>query len=79
MPKSLLFKNGRLLDPKNNLDTVTDLLVSDGKICEIDRFETEPDNVKIFDATGLIISPGFVDVHCHLREPGQEYKETIET
>ena len=79
MPKSLLFKNGRLLDPKNNLDTVTDLLVSDGKICEIGRFETEPDNVKIFDATGLIISPGFVDVHCHLREPGQEYKETIET
>ena len=79
MTNSLLFKNGRLLDPSNNLDAVADLLVSNEKISNIGPLQTKPDNLKIFDASGLIISPGFVDVHCHLREPGQEYKETIET
>ena len=62
MTKSLLFKNGRLLDPSNNLDAVADLLVSNEKISNIGPLQTKPDNLKIFDASGLIISPGFVDV-----------------
>ena len=79
MSKSILFKNGHLLDPSTNLDTVADLLVSNEKISNIGPLQAEPANLKVYDASGLIITPGFVDVHCHLREPGQEYKETIET
>lgn len=76
----LVIKNGRLLDPSQDLDDYYDLLVKDGVIEEIapkGRLRATSDEV--IDATGLIVSPGFIDVHVHLREPGQSHKETIAT
>lgn len=74
----MLIKNGRLLDPSQNLDADYDLLVKDGVVAEI----APPGKLKadqVIDAAGLIVSPGFVDIHVHLREPGQSHKETIAT
>ena len=77
--KPVLFKNGRVIDPSQNLDAVTSVLVLDGKIAGIGQDVHAPDGAEIIDATGLVIAPGLVDVHVHLREPGQEDRETIET
>ncbi|MES2748834.1 MAG: dihydroorotase [Patescibacteria group bacterium] len=75
---TILIKNGRLVDPKNNRDEVTNLLISDGKVAEIGCTDTtEADTV--LDATGLIVAPGLIDLQVHFREPGREDKETIET
>ena len=73
---SLLIRNGRVIDPANNIDTIVDILIEDGRISS--PGDTSPADEAI-DATGLIVSPGFVDIHTHLREPGFEHKETIET
>jgi len=75
-----VIKNGHLLDPSQNLDGLFDLVVVDGRIAEIVRpgkFKTATGEV--FNAKGLIVAPGFIDLHVHLREPGQSYKETIAT
>jgi dihydroorotase len=77
----LLVKNGRVLDPASKTDAAMDVLL-DGE--EIREFApagkiAAPQNVEIFDATGLIVAPGFIDIHAHLREPGQESSETIKT
>jgi dihydroorotase len=64
---------GRILDPANNRDEVADLFIEDGKI--VDRATTSEDSV--IDASGYVVAPGFVDLHCHLREPGFEDAETI--
>lgn len=69
---SLHIKNGRVIDPANNVDEVRDLFVIDGKIAN----HPAPD-AEIIDATGLLVTPGLIDIHVHLREPGQEHKETI--
>lgn len=76
----ILIKNGHVIDPANGIDKVTDIFISDGVITDIGE-STELDGVdmKIIDATGKVVAPGLVDMHVHLREPGQEYKETIET
>src|SRR5215471_382554 len=76
----LLIKNGRLLDPSQNIDGDFDLLLADGRVAEI----AEPGTLRskadeVFNAGGLIVAPGFIDLHVHLREPGQSYKETIAT
>lgn len=72
----ILIRNGRIIDPANEIDTSGDLLIRDGKIDRIDdRIETEVS--KTVDATGLIVTPGLIDMHVHLREPGFEHKETI--
>ena len=72
----ILIRNGRIIDPANGIDTTGDLLIRDGKIDQIDdRIETEPSET--VDATGLIVTPGLIDMHVHLREPGFEHKETI--
>ena len=74
----LWIKNGRVIDPANRRDAVGDVFAVDGKIAE----SLSPDqrkHARVFDATGLVVSPGLVDVHVHLREPGQTRKETIET
>ncbi len=77
----ILIKGGRVLDP-GNLDGRYDILVEGGKIADIRSFETseirDPD-ARIIDAAGKCVVPGLIDMHVHLREPGQEYKETIET
>ncbi len=72
----ILIRNGRIIDPANEIDTTGDLLIRDGKIDRIDdRIET--DASQTVDATGLIVTPGLIDMHVHLREPGFEHKETI--
>jgi dihydroorotase len=73
-----LLKNGRLVDYKNKIDGMYDVLIEDDKISKVEKDINE--NVdKLIDCTNLIIIPGMIDMHCHLREPGFEYKETIET
>ena len=74
----LLLKNGRLIDYKTGTDTVTDILIEDKKIKKIAKDINYEVDATI-DCTNLNIIPGMIDMHCHLREPGFEYKETIET
>jgi dihydroorotase len=74
----LLIQNGYIIDPSQGMNAGRNLLIEDGRIVGISSYSDPiPDNVEIFDATGLIVAPGFIDMHVHLREPGQEYKETI--
>src|SRR5882672_6542211 len=79
--RMLLVKNGRVIDPATNTDAPRDILIEGEKIVEV----AQPGSVQaapgaeVFDATGLIVAPGFIDIHAHLREPGQESSETIET
>lgn len=76
----LLLQNGRVIDPKSGLDQVMDLVTGDGKILELgnDLKEKYPD-ARVIDATGLVVAPGFIDVHVHFRDPGLTYKEDIHT
>lgn len=75
---SILIKNGRIIDPALKWDKVADLLIENGKITKIGSgINTKTD--EIIDASGKIVCPGFVDLHTHLREPGREDKETVET
>lgn len=74
--QSLLLSNGRVIDPANRRDAVGDLYIQDGKIADP---KTAPADVERIDCKGLIIAPGLIDIHVHLREPGQSAKETIAT
>lgn len=77
----LEINNGRVIDPATNTDRPRDILIDGGKIAEVaepGRLGTVPGR-EVFDAAGLIVAPGFIDLHAHLREPGQESSETIET
>lgn len=74
----ILIRNGTVIDPSQGIEGPRDILVRDGRIAELaPRIETG--DADIFDAAGLVVAPGFIDLHVHLREPGFEYKETIET
>ncbi len=78
--RSLLIKGGHLIDPAAKINAPMDLLVRDGRVAEV----AAPNKIRggadeKFDANGLIVAPGFIDLHVHLREPGQDYKETIAT
>ena len=75
---TVLLKNGHIVDYKNNLDNIYDILIKDEKIVKIEKELNEKVDKEI-DCTGLYVIPGMIDMHCHLREPGYEYKETIET
>jgi len=77
----LLIKNGRVLDPASNTDAPRDLLLDGEHIADISAPGkiTHADSAQAFDAAGFIVAPGFIDMHAHLREPGQENSETIET
>ena len=77
----LLIANGYVIDPAQQLNTGgRSLLIEDDRIVGLlDRGEPVPEHAHVIDATGLIVAPGFIDMHTHLREPGQEYKETIAT
>jgi dihydroorotase len=77
-PRSLLIKGGRVVDPAADIDAEMDLLLRDGRVAEVapkNKIRGSADEK--FDARGLIVAPGFIDLHVHLREPGQSYKETI--
>src|ERR1700677_3796890 len=74
----LLIKNGRVIDPAAGIDAALDVLIDKGAIAKVGT-GISAEGAEIFDAAGLIVAPGFIDLHCHLREPGQELSETIET
>ena len=74
----LLISNGYVVDPTQNVNGGRDILIEDGRVAAfLKNGEPTPEGTEVFDATGLVIAPGFIDLHTHLREPGQEYKETI--
>ncbi len=75
----LLIKGGRLIDPSQKMDGIHDLLVEDGVVSGIAQHIDPPEHTEVIDAAGKVVSPGFIDAHCHLREPGFEDKETIAT
>jgi dihydroorotase len=81
MATTLLISGGRILDPGQGIDKIADLLIAKGKIAWIGDKGTAPNHsdLKTIDATSLVVCPGFIDLHCHLREPGFEDKETIST
>ena len=72
----LLIKGGRVIDPSQEIDDTRDILIEDGRVASISVGEPA-EGAELFDARGLVVSPGFIDLHVHLREPGEEYKETI--
>ncbi len=74
----LLIKNGRVVDPASGTDAPLDVLLVEDRIERIGPALSVP-QAEVFDATGLVVAPGFIDLHCHLREPGGESSETIET
>nr|MBA3513684.1 amidohydrolase family protein [Pyrinomonadaceae bacterium] len=76
----LLVANGHVIDPSQGLNAGKDLLIEEGRVAGVlDRGDPRPKDAEVFDASGLMVAPGFIDLHVNLREPGQEYKETIAT
>jgi len=76
----LLIANGYVIDPAQQINAGRNVLIDKGRVVGLlDRSELAPEDAHVLDATGLIVAPGFIDLHTHLREPGQEYKETIAT
>ncbi len=75
---NLIIKNGRVVDPSQNIDEKLDIIVENGKISKIGK-KLKADGYKEIEAKGLIVFPGFIDMHTHLREPGYEYKEDIKS
>ena len=76
---NFMIRHVRIIDPTEQSDLVGDLLIGRGEIVAVGRFDLEriPEGSRVIDGTGLVACPGFIDLHCHLREPGFEYKETI--
>ena len=79
MTPPLLLRGGRVIDPSRNLDEPADVLIQDGKIAGVGRGLGTPDGVEVRDVRDHVVAPGLVDVHVHLREPGNEDVETIAT
>ena len=76
----LLIVNGHLIDPADGQNSGKDLLIENGRVSAwLGPKDEKPGDAEVFDASGLIVAPGFIDMHVHLREPGQEHKETIAT
>jgi dihydroorotase len=76
---SLVIRNGRVMDPASGFDGVADVLIAAGRTVAVGHGLEAPSGTQVFDATGLIVTPGFLDIHVHLREPGFEHAETIQT
>ena len=77
--KRLLIRNGRVIDPSQGLDQGMDVLLENGYVAALGERLDVPAKTKVLDAAGLVVAPGFIDLHTHLREPGFEHKETIES
>jgi dihydroorotase len=75
----LFIEGGRVIDPAGGVDGVRTVVIRDGKVAEVAERVERPRDARAIDARGRWVTPGFVDLHVHLREPGQEYKETVET
>jgi dihydroorotase len=76
----LVIANGYVIDPAQQINAGRNLLVENGRVTGVlDSSDPLPEDAQMLDATGLVVAPGFIDLHTHLREPGQEYKETIAT
>src|SRR5436309_12164840 len=74
----MVIKNGRVIDPASGTDRIADVLIVDGRIPGVAPNLSSP-KAEVFDATGMIVAPGFIDMHVHLREPGFEHAENIES
>jgi dihydroorotase len=77
--RGLLLRGGRVIDPSQGIDETRNILILDGRIAEGNFRDAVPDGVAVLECGGSIVAPGFIDVHCHLREPGREDVETIAT
>jgi dihydroorotase len=75
----ILLRNGRVIDPSRDLDDTRDVLIEEGKIAKVDTGIPKDGVEQVYDLNGLVVAPGFIDMHVHLREPGREDKETIES
>lgn len=76
MREGLLIRGGRVVDPANGVDGVADVLVRDGRVAAVGE-GLDAAGARIVSAAGRVVAPGFIDMHCHLRDPGQEYKEDV--
>lgn len=79
LPARLLLRNGRLIDPASQLDKKSDILIEDGTITAIGKIDSADFDGEVLDLQGKIVSPGWMDMHAHLREPGREDEETVES
>lgn len=79
LPKKILLKNGHLIDPANKLDKKADILIENGMIIAVDKIDVNGFVGEVIDLEGKIVSPGWMDMHVHLREPGREDEETVES
>jgi len=73
----LLIRGGRVVDPSQDLDAVLDLSIEDGVVVALEEAIEPVEGDEVFEAAGRVVTPGLIDIHVHLREPGQEYKETV--
>ena len=78
MSRDLLLRGGRILDPASGRDEIGDLLIVDGLVAAVGGMIAPTADVEILEVDGLVVTPGWIDLHTHLREPGFEYKETIQ-
>ncbi|MGB8931005.1 MAG: dihydroorotase [Anaeromyxobacteraceae bacterium] len=79
MSETIFIEGGRVIDPASGVDGVRSVVLRDGVVAEVGERVERPRDARVFDARGRWVTPGFIDLHCHLREPGQEYKETVGT
>lgn len=79
MSETIFIEGGRVIDPASGVDGVRTVVVRDGKVAEVAERLERPRDVRALDARGRWVTPGFIDLHVHLREPGHEYKETVAT
>ncbi|HET9949567.1 MAG TPA: dihydroorotase [Longimicrobiales bacterium] len=79
MSRALLLRGGRVVDPSQGLDRTLDVLLADGTVAALGDALDAPQDARVVECAGLVVAPGLIDVHVHLREPGEEHKETIAT
>ncbi len=79
MSNVIFIEGGRVIDPASGVDGVRTVVLRDGQVAEVAERADRPSGATVIDARGRWVTPGFIDLHVHLREPGQEYKETVET
>lgn len=79
MSGKILLRGGRVVDPSQKLDAMCDVLLVDGVVAVVGQGTKAPEDARVLECAGLVVTPGLIDVHVHLREPGDEHKETIAT